>query len=854
MPDGTEKLFYVRSRGRVTGPLNLTALMKLVRRGGISGVDELSENQIEWTRASEYEELFPRPSAAASARAPRADVRDQGAEHYKSDAPKPGEQPERAPEQAEAEEPSRSAGTGTLYKYAQRGVVVGPVTEAVLRSLAENGTLHRDDAVWADGSPQSVEARHLVFLATAFRGPTESMEDAVRRQERHGAGAAVSREERERALKQSNRRVSIYVLVAAIVWVAIAMLCLHLPLGVVDSKVTGWWTFAKSSEFPTAAMVTTLIVTWHVLVCMGIVLIASLTRGKARAIGLIILGSAAAIPVLSVAAYGLTSGWTLFLVSMLFIIPIATSGLASLLRVRRTAGAGESAPGWLGVFAAVAGLSSLFVLITTIAVLFNLPEPVRIAGVVGVVVGIVLIFISIGAIIAGSILGLVALKPKFSPIAHLVGAICARTGLALLVAGTFITCFDMGQIALWMSDALRGTQVTGESLAWAILLGRMTLLCLFAPAIVALGLEELANELVVTRGLNREFPAEPRPSKGAPRNVMWATGSASAVALAIAMTWIVLGSRPIPTSTSTLSPGDTTMPPTISSPFPVPPPATSIAIQPITVSTSPPSPIPTVTPGKGVVKNIDDPAAKEATGFIVFGLQLVRADGATAVYPVLQGSGFAISPRGYILTNKHVITPNEEFDQITNEAASKKTASKPRIWAIFSGHEFDADLVYISKTQDWAVLRIAPDSVPYFRLSAVPSTAATDDVFAIGYPEYARLASSDGEAFRRYLRASTLHEHISQYFESSDFVASTSKGVVSREFPAEDGVERVLWIDHTAQIGHGNSGGPLLSRSGVVLGINTGGAQDERGTILRALQIAQFHAEMSRIVLDAEWK
>ena len=56
------------------------------------------------------------------------------------------------------------------------------------------------------------------------------------------------------------------------------------------------------------------------------------------------------------------------------------------------------------------------------------------------------------------------------------------------------------------------------------------------------------------------------------------------------------------------------------------------------------------------------------------------------------------------------------------------------------------------------------------------------------------------------------------------FPNTVSEGTVNatdRSFPAEGGL--TTWIQHDAEIWHGNSGGPLLNLSGEVVGVNTAG-------------------------------
>ncbi len=50
--------YYVRSRGKITGPFDLSALQKLVRRGSLSRMHEVSSDRVSWASAGDFGELF----------------------------------------------------------------------------------------------------------------------------------------------------------------------------------------------------------------------------------------------------------------------------------------------------------------------------------------------------------------------------------------------------------------------------------------------------------------------------------------------------------------------------------------------------------------------------------------------------------------------------------------------------------------------------------------------------------------------------------------------------------------------------------------------------------------------------
>ena len=142
------------------------------------------------------------------------------------------------------------------------------------------------------------------------------------------------------------------------------------------------------------------------------------------------------------------------------------------------------------------------------------------------------------------------------------------------------------------------------------------------------------------------------------------------------------------------------------------------------------------------------------------------------------GSGFIISPDGYVLTNNHVI---EESDKVQV--------------ALTNGETYSADVVGTDPSIDLALLKIETDKVdlPTLPLGDSQSVRVGEWVIAIGNP----------------------HE----------FDQTVTVGVISgkgRRVPlptTDSGV--VSFIQTDAAINLGNSGGPLLDSAGNVIGINT---------------------------------
>jgi len=137
------------------------------------------------------------------------------------------------------------------------------------------------------------------------------------------------------------------------------------------------------------------------------------------------------------------------------------------------------------------------------------------------------------------------------------------------------------------------------------------------------------------------------------------------------------------------------------------------------------------------------------------------------------GSGFLISPEGYILTNNHIV----------NDAAEIKVI-------LTDGREFDAVVVGSDKNTDIALIKIEGSQFPYLTLGSSEELKVGQWVVAIGNP--------------------------------LGLQTSLTVGVVSatgRDNLHISAIEDFIQTD--AAINQGNSGGPLLNLQGQVIGMNT---------------------------------
>jgi 2-alkenal reductase len=152
-----------------------------------------------------------------------------------------------------------------------------------------------------------------------------------------------------------------------------------------------------------------------------------------------------------------------------------------------------------------------------------------------------------------------------------------------------------------------------------------------------------------------------------------------------------------------------------------------------------------------------------------------------------QGSGFVISPKGYVLTNSHVITNAGEGAPVR--------AAEHLIVAFADGDRVEARVVGWDVYDDVGLIRVDPRA---HRLTPVPLGASSKVV--VGEP-VAAIGSPLGN-------------------ENSLSIGVVSAIHRSIEALTVDRYEVVDAIQTDAPITHGNSGGPLFDSRGRVIGIN----------------------------------
>mgnify|MGYP002623865998 FL=1 len=171
------------------------------------------------------------------------------------------------------------------------------------------------------------------------------------------------------------------------------------------------------------------------------------------------------------------------------------------------------------------------------------------------------------------------------------------------------------------------------------------------------------------------------------------------------------------------------------------------------------------------------------------------------------GSGFVIDPSGLVATSYHVLS----------------AATRARV-RFSDGSSYAVEgYVAVEPETDLAIIKLlaAPPGLRAVNLRYDDDPRHLSYVVAIGHPQGVEFSPYNGEV-SRVLLSSQLPAH-------------------SRRFLRELMTDRVdqRWIQHTASITPGNSGGPLMNQRGEVIGINTW--VDEQARLSYALHARHLH-------------
>lgn len=186
----------------------------------------------------------------------------------------------------------------------------------------------------------------------------------------------------------------------------------------------------------------------------------------------------------------------------------------------------------------------------------------------------------------------------------------------------------------------------------------------------------------------------------------------------------------------------------------------------------------------------------------VLQVNLVYVDKNGTTYPLQGGSGFLISDQ-VLLTNQHVVQMSNETKQAASEAYGVDFVNDNKLdirlqVVVQRDVVIDATVKKSSAEMDVAIVDLSEpiyDRTP-LELGDSASTTEAQKVYALGFPQAAELAQDIN------------------YYTNAD--VTVTDGIVAKKVE----VNGTPFLQHSAKLSGGNSGGPLLNADGIVIGIN----------------------------------
>jgi S1-C subfamily serine protease len=159
------------------------------------------------------------------------------------------------------------------------------------------------------------------------------------------------------------------------------------------------------------------------------------------------------------------------------------------------------------------------------------------------------------------------------------------------------------------------------------------------------------------------------------------------------------------------------------------------------------------------------------------------------------GSGFFVTSDGLVATNKHVVAGQQSVTVTMS-----------------SGRSLDSAGIYVDEDRDLALIKVPVQGAPFLPLGLTRPVVGSE-VIAIGSPGAVGV----------------------------ELTNTVTKGVVSGVREGSQGE----WIQTDAAVNPGNSGGPLLNRSGEVVAVNTMGV---RGGAVSGLNFSLAASELAQVL------
>lgn len=186
------------------------------------------------------------------------------------------------------------------------------------------------------------------------------------------------------------------------------------------------------------------------------------------------------------------------------------------------------------------------------------------------------------------------------------------------------------------------------------------------------------------------------------------------------------------------------------------------------------------------------------------------------------GSGFLVGSAGYVVTNRHVVAPWLEMEQLEPLLKAGMTPEFVHLTATFPGHApIPVPVDGIRRRQDdldVAVVVLDPAQlagVPVLPLSTAPTEPEDQRAYVVGYPTgLAVLLARADEVLVEKLRheQATMTQAIEQLAATNQITPLITQGIVSNVDEHK--------VVYDALTTHGGSGGPVFGGNGEVIAVN----------------------------------